>query len=251
MLHAWCPPARYLPHLSRADIARLPDKADTVIVLPVGCGERHAAHLSGAVDTVIAAGVVGHALARLPAGVAAYALEAVSCGFDDARPHRAGSIALDGSPLEATVAEIGESVYRAGFRKLLIVSGRGSPQPALVAAAAALGQRHADFAVLAQVACELNDADTETALVMALAPGAVHLEQLVLDAGAAAGGAPRAVAPDVASVLGIGVQATPEQGLALLDALATSWAEGIAELHRTHWIERDEQCWGETHLGEF
>ena len=36
MLHGYCPPERYLPYLTWKQIAALPDKANTVIVLPAG-----------------------------------------------------------------------------------------------------------------------------------------------------------------------------------------------------------------------
>lgn len=66
MLHGYCPPKRFLPYLAWTDIAALPDKENTVIVLPAGSIEQHGPHLPCAVDTIIAAGVVGHALERLP-----------------------------------------------------------------------------------------------------------------------------------------------------------------------------------------
>lgn len=74
MLHGYNPPQRYLPYLSWTEIADLPDKENTVIVLPTGATEQHGPHLPCAVDTVISAGVVGHALARLPAEVPAFAM---------------------------------------------------------------------------------------------------------------------------------------------------------------------------------
>ena len=42
--------------------------------------------------------------------------------------HFPGTITLTGETLLATMNEIGESVYRAGFRKLLIVNGHGGQQ---------------------------------------------------------------------------------------------------------------------------
>ena len=77
MLHGYNPHHRYLPYLSWTEIADLPDKENTVIVLPTGATEQHGPHLPCAVDTVISTGVVGHALARLPASVAAIGTMAV------------------------------------------------------------------------------------------------------------------------------------------------------------------------------
>ncbi|MFZ9624089.1 MAG: creatininase family protein, partial [Burkholderiaceae bacterium] len=78
MLHGYCPAKRYLPYLAWTDIAALPDKENTVIVLPAGSIEQHGPHLPCAVDTIIAAGVVGHALARLPDSVPAFGLPPIT-----------------------------------------------------------------------------------------------------------------------------------------------------------------------------
>jgi creatinine amidohydrolase len=48
-------------------------------------------------------------------------------------------------------------------------------------------------------------------------------------------------------VIGDPLPATPEQGQAILDSLAESWARGITELHQARWIERDAQTWGKLH----
>ena len=87
MLHGYCPPERYLPYLTWTQIAALPDKANTVIVLPAGSTEQHGPHLPCAVDTIIAAGVMGHALARLPADIPAYALQPICYGKSDEHLH--------------------------------------------------------------------------------------------------------------------------------------------------------------------
>ena len=48
-------------------------------------------------------------------------------------------------------------------------------------------------------------------------------------------------------VIGDPLPATPEQGQAILDSLAESWAQGIVDLHRLRWIEREERSWGMAH----
>ena len=53
MLHGYNPPHRYLPYLSWTEIADLPDKENTVIVLPTGATEQHGPHLPLSVDTVL------------------------------------------------------------------------------------------------------------------------------------------------------------------------------------------------------
>jgi creatinine amidohydrolase len=41
--------------------------------------------------------------------------------------------------------------------------------------------------------------------------------------------------------------ATREQGDAILDSLASSWAQAITELHALRWAARDEATWGKGH----
>ncbi|MEO8137966.1 MAG: creatininase family protein, partial [Betaproteobacteria bacterium] len=57
MLHGFTPAHRFLHYLTWHEIARLQDRENTVIVLPVGSIEQHGPHLPCAVDTLIAAGV--------------------------------------------------------------------------------------------------------------------------------------------------------------------------------------------------
>ena len=58
-----------------------------MIVLPTGATEQHGPHLPCAVDTLIAAGVMGHALARLPPEVPAYAMAPICYGKSEEHLH--------------------------------------------------------------------------------------------------------------------------------------------------------------------
>ena len=59
MINGYIPAARFLPFLSWTDVAALPDKSNTVIVLPTGAIEQHGPHLPCSVDSVISSGVAG------------------------------------------------------------------------------------------------------------------------------------------------------------------------------------------------
>jgi creatinine amidohydrolase len=266
MLHGFTPADRFLPYLSFAQVAELPAREDAVVVLPAGSLEQHGAHLPCAVDTLIAAGVVGHALARLPASVAAWALPPVTYGKSDEHIGFPGTVTIDGATLQATVEQIGESVWRAGFRKLLIVNGHGGqPQP-LEQAALALRLRHGDFVVVPHFVWRVPHAagqflaerekrlamhagHAETALILALAPDTVRMDR------AAAHYPPEFPSPTLApngrpacawvsrdfgasGVIGDPTPATAEQGRAILDSLAESWARAITELHAARWPSR-------------
>ena len=275
MLHGYCPPERYLSYLTWTQVSQLPDKANTVIVLPAGSTEQHGPHLPCAVDTIIAAGVVGHALARLPADVPAYALAPITYGKSDEHLHFPGTVTLEGTTLLETITQIGESVYRMGFRKLLIVNGHGGQPQVMEMAARELRLRHGDYTVLPHFTwrvphvagqymsdrekrLSMHAGHAETAILMALAPHTVHMQHAVAsyppefpskvlssDGRPACAWTARDFGPS--GVIGDPLPATPEQGRAILESLAESWAQGITDLYRMHWIEREEQSWGRMH----
>lgn len=275
MLHGYTPASRYLPYLTWTEIAALPDRKNIVIVLPAGSTEQHGPHLPCAVDTIIAAGVVGHALARLPASVPAFALPPISYGKSDEHLHFPGTLTIAGTTLQETIEQVGESVYRAGFRKLLIVNGHGGQPQVMEMAARELRMRHGDYVVVPHFTWRvphaagrfLSDQEkrlsmhaghAETAILMALAPDTVHMER------AAANFPPEFACPTLSpegrpaaawtardfgpsGVIGDPTQATLVQGREILDSLAESWAKGIAELHALKWVEREAATWGLVH----
>ena len=275
MMHGYTPAHRFLPYLSWTEIANLPDKANTVIVLPAGAIEQHGPHLPCAVDSIISAGVVGHALARLPASVPAFALSPITYGKSDEHLHFPGTMTLEGTTLLDMVTQIGESVYRSGFRKLLIVNGHGGQPQVMEMAARELRVRHGDYVVVPHFTWRVAHAagqfmtdrerrlsmhagHAETAILMALAPDTVHMEHAVAnyppefpcktlssDGRPAAAWTARDFGPS--GIIGDPLPATPEQGHVILDSLAESWARGITELHELRWLERTEQSWGRLH----
>jgi creatinine amidohydrolase len=245
MLHGYTPHHRFLPYLSWIDIDAL-------------------------VDSVIAAGVVGRALSILANDVPAYSLPPITYGKSDEHLHFPGTITVTGDLVQNTVIEIGESIYRAGFRKLLIVNAHGGqPQP-LDMAARELRLRHGDFVLIARSAWAVPHDESfmsdqerhlamhaghgETALMLALAPDTVRMDRAhanVLEpfpcptlstTRPAAAWCARDFGPS--GVIGDPTGATREQGLALLDQLGTSWATAIGEVHRMRWPERQAATWG-------
>lgn len=271
MLHGYIPPKRFLPYLSWTEVAALPDRENTVIVLPTGAIEQHGPHLPCSVDAVICSGVVGHALARLPDSVLAYAMSPIVYGKSEEHLHFPGTMTLTGETLLATMIEIGESVYRAGFRKLLIVNGHGGQPQIMEIMAREMRLRHGDYIVVPQHTWRLphvagrymadkekklamHAGHAETAIMLALAPDTVHMERAVTnypeefpskllspDGRPACAWTARDFGPS--GVIGDPLPATKEQGEAILDSLATSWCQAITELHQLRWVTRDEPTW--------
>ena len=275
MIHGYIPPERFLPYLSWTQINALPDRANTVIVLPVGAIEQHGPHLPCSVDSVISSGVLGQALARLPASVPAFGMAPLTYGKSDEHLHFPGTMTLTGPTLLATVTEIGESVYRAGFRKLLLANGHGGQPQVLEMAARELRLRHGDFIIVPAHVSRLPNSSgkyisekekrlamhaghSETALMLALAPDTVHMERAVAnfppafpskmlsgDGRPACAWTARDFGPS--GVIGDPLNATREQGLDILDTLSASWVQAITELHEMQWVVRDVNSWGYSH----
>lgn len=124
MLHGYIPPERFLPYLSWTQIADLPDKENTVMVLPTGATEQHGPHLPCAVDTVICSGVVGHALARLPAHIPAFAMAPITYGESEQHLHFPGTITLTGETLLATINGNLSRTWRADQQSTCLLGGR-------------------------------------------------------------------------------------------------------------------------------
>jgi len=279
MLHGYIPPHRFLSYLSWVDIDALPDRANTVIVLPCGAIEQHGPHLPCSVDSVIASGVVGRALDKLPSSVPAFAMPTITYGKSEEHLHFPGTMTLTGTTLLSTVVEIGESVYRAGFRKLVFANGHGGQPQVLEMAARELRLRHGDFVVVPVGVTRLPNASSkqiseqekrlsmhaghsETALMLALAPETVRMDRaaasfpppfpiklLSPDGRPACAWTARDFGPS--GVIGDPTHATVEQGREILETLSDSWMQVLAELHALDWVVRTESTWERGHQAGF
>jgi len=101
------------------------DKTRWIAVLPVAAVEQHGPHLPVGVDAFIAAAYLSRARELLPADLPVSFLPMLSIGTSE--EHRAfpGTLTLSADTLIRVLAEIGESVHRAGVRKLVIVNSHG------------------------------------------------------------------------------------------------------------------------------
>ena len=278
MINGYLPAERFLPFLSWTAIADLPDKSNTVIVLPTGAIEQHGPHLPCSVDSVISSGVAGHALARLPADIPAYAIPPITYGKSDEHLHFPGTLTLSGDTLLHTLLEIAESLYRAGFRKLLMINGHGGQPQVLQMASREMRLRHGDMILIPHDVFNVPNSEkqflspqeqkmamhaghSETALMLALAPECVHMARAVANfpppfpCPTLSKGRPAAAWASYdfgpSGVIGAPTTATLEQGQGLLESLAVSWAQAISEIHRMEWVVRHEPSWGKHHWNGF
>ncbi|MGE4242286.1 creatininase family protein [Ramlibacter sp.] len=117
-------PSRYWADLATTDFASL-DVDATVAVLPVGATEQHGPHLPLRVDQALVDAMVQAALAHLAPGLPVLVLPTQQVGYSPEHSRFAGTLTLSSSTVAATWIEIGESVARAGVRKLLVFNAHG------------------------------------------------------------------------------------------------------------------------------
>ena len=118
-----------------------------IAVLPVAAVEQHGPHLPVGVDTYIAEAYLARVRALLPANPSLVFLPVQAVGASD--EHRAfrGTLTLTPETALRAFIEIGESVHRAGMRKLVIINSHGGNITLIDLAARQLRVRHAMLAV--------------------------------------------------------------------------------------------------------
>jgi creatinine amidohydrolase len=262
-MHSFIPPERFFPYLTWTAIEAMPDKGNVVIVQPIGAIEQHGPHLPLAVDSAIATAVLGKALANLPDHIPAYALPPLYYGKSNEHWHFPGTITLSAQTLMAVLTDVGESIYRAGFRKLVFLNAHGGQPQVLDIVARDLHQTHDDFmvfplfvwrvATVAPVAKELltpkelelgiHAGDAETSLLLSLLPDQVHMEAAVTEYPrdlpvnstlSMEGNLPFAwTTRDLSKsgVLGDPTVATREKGDRLLASLVEGWVTVIQDIY--------------------
>src|SRR6185369_1773260 len=123
-------PRRLWQEMTTRDFAD-PEVGRWIAVLPVAAIEQHGPHLPLAVDAIINDGVLARALDVLPASAPVTVLPAQVVGKSNEHGAFPGTLSLSAETTIRLWTEIGESVARAGVRKLVIFNSHGG-QPAIV-----------------------------------------------------------------------------------------------------------------------
>jgi len=116
--------SRFWAELKSSEFAGL-DPDTTVAILPVAAIEQHGPHLPVMTDTAIAEGMIRTVLARLPDDLGALFLPVQMIGKSNEHLRSAGTISYSAENLARMWVEIGESIHRAGLRKMVIVNAHG------------------------------------------------------------------------------------------------------------------------------
>lgn len=189
--------SRYLPAMTRREIAALPDKAWAPVILPVGAIEQHGPHLPVAVDSYLAQVWIEQLLPRLPAGASCYVAPAITIGKSNEHTGFPGTLSISKETLRLQLLAIAHQVDAWGFRQLAILNTHGGNLAVLgytlreIRAtyglrAGMLVNRHTAEVSPQETAYGMHANEVETALMLATAPDLVK-EGAVCDYGAKLG----------------------------------------------------------------
>jgi creatinine amidohydrolase len=112
-----------------------------IAVLPIAAVEQHGPHLPLGVDAFIGEAYLARTREGLPAELPVTFLPMLSIGASDEHRSFPGTLTISPPTTIGLLTEIGESVFRAGLRKLVIINSHGGNVPAIAIAARALRVR--------------------------------------------------------------------------------------------------------------
>ncbi len=115
---------RFWSELTTKDFEGL-DPETTIAILPVAAIEQHGPHLPVSVDTVIADGMIAEVLKRLPDDLDVLVLPTQAVGKSNEHLRSPGTVTMTWETAIRVWTEIGESVHRAGLRKIVMVNSHG------------------------------------------------------------------------------------------------------------------------------
>jgi creatinine amidohydrolase len=190
--HVWNETGRAVLENCRSDQA--------VAVLPIGASEQHGPHLPFGVDCILNAGLLAKARAhwgQSNANVDVFELPLIPVGKSDEHFGFAGTLNFTAGTMLAMLGDLGDSLHREGFRRVVIVSSHGGNSEVMALAARDLRVRHGMLALATSwprmglpgglfagkmsdeaLAHDIHAGAIETALMLHLAPQLVDTSAL-------------------------------------------------------------------------
>lgn len=134
------PPRRFWHEMTTVDFSG--DTSDWIAVLPVAAIEQHGPHLPVYTDTCIAEGMVKASVAALTADLPVTFLPVQAIGKSNEHIAFPGTLTSTWDTVTRLWLDIGDSVQRAGIRKLVIINAHGGNVPMVDIVARELRVRH-------------------------------------------------------------------------------------------------------------
>jgi creatinine amidohydrolase len=184
-------PTKFWAEMTWRDFQRA-DMDKAVAVLPVAAIEQHGPHLPVGVDTFINEGYLKRAVARIPDELPVLFLPVQAIGKSNEHIEFPGTLTFSAETVIRAWTEIGESVARAGCRKLIFVNSHGGNVPIIDIVARELRIRRRMLAVHAswsrfgypeglfsarERAYGIHGGDAETSLMLAFRADVVRMSE--------------------------------------------------------------------------
>ena len=252
----------WLSEMSSPEAAAVAAREERVAILPLGSTEQHGPHLPLDVDTRITAAMCEAAAREVADEVGVVIAPPLSVGISEHHMGFAGSLTLSPETFTAAVYEIGASLVRQGFDRLVLVNGHAGNAGAMQLVASRLrleaGARLVVFLHEWSLAREAfrgvresgpggaaHACEYETSVYLHLRPEGVRMERAVAEASAAEVdgglvdlflGGPYGVALGAdfsrSGVLGDPTLATPEKGRVCFEAAVANLASLLRQTAR-------------------
>jgi creatinine amidohydrolase len=181
-------PTKFWAEMGWRDFAAA-DMSEVVAVLPVAAIEQHGPHLPVGVDMFLNEGYLARAIPRVPDEMPVLFLPIQSIGKSNEHIEFPGTLTFSHETLIRAWTEIGQSVARAGCRKLVIMNSHGGNVPVIDIVVRELRVRERMLAVHAawhrlglpdalfsakERAHGIHGGDVETSLMLAFKPELVR-----------------------------------------------------------------------------
>ena len=168
------------------------DTARWIAVLPLAAVEQHGPHLPLGVDSSIAEAYLARVATMLPADLPVTILPLQRIGVSVEHLSYPGTLTLSATTAIAAWTELGESLARAGLRKLVMITSHGGNVAAMDIVARDLRVRLGMLAVTVgwhrfgypegvfsaeEKKHGIHGGDIETSLMLAVEPGTVHMDK--------------------------------------------------------------------------
>jgi creatinine amidohydrolase len=182
--------SRFWADYSAREIAAM-DKGRLIAILPVGAIEQHGPHLPVSVDQAILDGIIRATLPLMPGDLSALYLPTLPIGKSDEHSDYPGTLTLSAATLMAMWVDIGDSVARAGVRKLILLNSHGGQMAPMDIVVREMRRRHGMIAVAAswfamglpeglfssqEGRVGIHAGDMETSVMLALDPDLVRMD---------------------------------------------------------------------------
>jgi mycofactocin system creatininase family protein len=208
-----------VPNLWQVSSSAIP--AGSILLVPIGSTEQHGAHLPLTTDADIASALCQRAASADPSAFVCLPLAFGASGEHQDFP---GTLSIGNEALELLLLELGRSAARTFALTILVNTHGGNHAPMKAALDRLAYEQHPVISWHAPLHGDLHAGDTETSIMLALAPASVEMSRAEIgNTGSLAellpgliSGGMRAVSPN--GVLGDPTRATAAAGEQDLDA---------------------------------